>query len=139
MSRFIAMAVASTLFVQGSAIACGVEGSRIAGEARQRLHLSLRRVTGTFTVVSRESRASDEAGEKLEVTTYYGRVTRNDGRTFNTIHVDDGLIMLCATTYTPTYNAEGTFYLARKPDANGRYRLRDFEGDPIGDSEATKN
>lgn len=111
-----------------SAVACGQEGARIATEARERSIRSLRRVSGAYSVTAREVRRFEEMGEPVEETTYYGTVTTASGRTYRTVHVSDGTILLCSWAFQPRGDANGVFYLTRRP-RDGIYRLVHWDGE----------
>ena len=106
----------------------------MASKARERAHLRMKEVKGVYTVVSKsEAEVEDwysSTKEKVIVTTFVGRITTNRGTQYETQHLDDGYIIMCATSFSPKADAEGVFYLSkRKNKDTGRYDLEDWEGD----------
>ena len=115
-------------FGGSAALACTAEGGRIAAEARDDRRGELRRVRGAYKVVSVSRRSEQRFGQTVEVATYYGRITAKGGRTFDTLHEDDGSIILCAMFETPVADARGVFFLERRRGTEARYQLIDWDG-----------
>src|SRR5688572_25839186 len=111
-----------------AAVACTAEGGRIAAEARDDRRSELHRVRGAYNVLSVSRRSEQRYGQVVEVATYHGRITTKGGRTFDTLHEDDGSIILCAMFETPVADARGLFFLERWRGTEVRYQLIDWDG-----------
>ena len=116
-------------FGGSAALACTAEDGRIAAEWREDRRDELRKVRGTYRVFSASRRSEKQFGQIVDVATYYGRITTKGGRTFDTLHEDDGSIILCGTFDTPVADAQGIFYLKRgRAENEASYQLVDWEG-----------
>jgi hypothetical protein len=91
------------------AAACTVEGSRLADSARAKQFVGTKAVRGIF-MVDRVERESPDREYPMHI---FGTITAKDGRRYETVHDDDGTIVLCSVFFTPKDNAEGRFYLDR--------------------------
>lgn len=108
-----------------AADACSFSWKRGNSPAELRENPDLRRVSGTFRFIQRESGeiATNARGEA------YGRIDSARGRYWNTIQFPMYEIAIeCGAYLAPTGNgATGTFWIARDR-TGGRYRLRMWEG-----------
>lgn len=104
-----AMASVSIAFTAVDVAACTVEGSRMADAARAKRLIGKKVVRGIF-VVDRVDREVPGQDYPLRIS---GTITTKDGKRYETVHADDGTIVLCSTFFTPKDNAEGRFYLER--------------------------
>ena len=107
MIRIFFILAALLPFGGGAALACTEEGGRIAAEARDDRRGELRRVRGAYNVLAVTRRSEVRFGQTVEVATYQGRITTRSGRAFDTLHEDDGSIILCAMFEKPVADLEG--------------------------------
>ena len=133
-----AIAAAATPF---PALACGQEAAWAAGRQQQKIRAGSRKVRGVFTITQVESREvveaewTDGSGNPQRSTstqrTIYGKVASAKGKSFETVHEVSDLFLLCSATAKPSLDSTGTFYLSRRPGADGRYALIDYAGNPL--------
>jgi hypothetical protein len=86
------------------AVACTAEGSAMAAKERQKRLIGKLKVDGIFKIISENSWESSESEYPM---TIKGMITTSKGKTYRTIHDDNGVIVLCAVYFTPKQDVEG--------------------------------